>query len=427
MGILMDTLDQKEMQPYVVLLSIFIVFVIFAFTQQDPQDIVRGFIAIHKTRGVLITDYIEVGGIGAALLNGSIISMFTIIMFIRLEIVPSGSTIMSLFLTFGFALFGKNILNILPLTFGVWLYSKVKGRPYSEYHIMGLLAATISPITSEIFFLGVHPWYISITIGVLLGVLSGFLFPMVSEFCVNVHMGYNLYNMGFAGGLLATLFIAILYSIGIEVETELYISSGNNFVLSILMFTISLVLIISGIILGDRRSIISDIVSVTKHHGTSPSDYYAIYGANIYVNMGLLCILGTLVVLLLGAELNGPTIAGILTMVGFGAFGKHLKNAVPLIAGAIIATFVNKWDPTHTSNVLAILFSTGLSPIAGKYGVVWGLIVGFVHVFVVHHTGSLSNGLNLYNNGFAAGFVVLLMLPIIEGFKKIWAERGKTF
>jgi hypothetical protein len=120
----------------------------------------------------------------------------------------------------------------------------------------------------------------------------------------------------------------------------------------------------------------------------------------------------------LGADLNGPSIAGIITVMAFGSFGKHMRNVPPVVIGAIISIYINGWDPTEPGLILAILFSTGLAPIAGQFGWKWGILAGFIHVFIVTHTGYLGSGLNLYANGFAAGFVAMFLLPLITAFGK---------
>ena len=67
---------------------------------------------------------------------------------------------------------------------------------------------------------------------------------------------------------------------------------------------------------------------------------------------------------------------------------------------------------------LAALFGTALSPIAGKFGWQWGVVAGFIHSSVVLNVGYLHGGFNLYNNGFAAGLVSAVLLPIISLFKQ---------
>ena len=45
-----------------------------------------------------------------------------------------------------------------------------------------------------------------------------------------------------------------------------------------------------------------------------------------------------------GGELNGPVIGGILTVVGFGAFGKHIKNVIPILMGVTLMGYINDYD-----------------------------------------------------------------------------------
>jgi len=413
----------KEPHPYHVILFVFLIFTVFSLLHQTPVEIFWGLVRINMSRSVLITDYVAVGGIGAALMNSVLVSGIALAFLMRMKVAPTGATIMAIYLTMGFALFGKNILNMIPITMGVYLYSKIVKKPYAQFHLTAVLAATISPITSEIMFLNLTIAPINIVGGIFIGILAGFLFPMIASFVLDAQRGMNLYNMGFVGGLLGTFFIAFLNSVGIRVETESIISSGYNLNFAILMYVLSAFLVLCGVLFGDMSRLWKDFRALIRRTGKLSSDFYVDYGANIYINMGLLGILGTSVLIFLGADFNGPTVTGVLTIAGFGAFGKHLRNVVPLIIGALLATQINQWDTSDTSNMLAILFSTGLAPIAGRYGAVWGLLAGFLHVSAVHHTGStLNSGLNLYNNGFAAGFVVITLVPIIEGLTKVYTK-----
>jgi len=414
----MHTSKEEFYQPYAVMLGIYGIFLVFAFLSASPEELWEGLIKIVTSRSVLITDYIGIGGISAALINVVLVGCIGIFMLIRIKVKPNGATIMALWLTTGFSFFGKNIFNMIPITFGVWLYSKIQKEPFIRYYLIALLAATISPAVSEISFLNLWNRPLNIFFGILLGILCGFIFPAVSSFCVRAHDGYNLYNMGFTGGLISTFIMAMLNSIGIEVEPMSIWSQGNNQVLAMLLYIVSLFLIGCGILLGDSKKILPDLKNITKHSGRLASDFYILFGQTTYINMGVLCALATTILLFLGAGLNGPTLAGIFTIVGFGSFGKHVKNILPLMIGSIFGTFINQWDITSPTNTLAILFSTGLSPIAGQFGPFWGTVAGFLHVNFVSRVRYLNSGLNLYNNGYAAGFVALLLIPIISIFRK---------
>jgi hypothetical protein len=120
----------------------------------------------------------------------------------------------------------------------------------------------------------------------------------------------------------------------------------------------------------------------------------------------------------MGGGMNGATIAGVMTIIGFGAFGKHPKNSIPLLLGVYIASLTKIWDVNSTIVIIAGLFSTTLAPIAGVYGSFMGLVAGFLHLSIVMNVGYLHGGINLYNNGFAGGLVAGLMVPVIEEFKR---------
>ncbi|MDU2664819.1 MAG: DUF1576 domain-containing protein, partial [Clostridium perfringens] len=136
-----------------------------------------------------------------------------------------------------------------------------------------------------------------------------------------------------------------------------------------------------------------------------------------YFNMGVLCIFSTLFVLLINGDLNGPTIGAIFSMAGFGCYGKNLANSVPLIIGASLASLISISDINSPVTVVCILFSTGLAPISGYYGWPYGIIAGFLHIFMVFNIGQLHGGLNLYNNGLAGGFVAAIIVPVIESLQ----------
>ena len=407
------------------MLSVNLGFLAFAFALDSPANIFGGFYRILTSRAVLVTDFIEVGGVSATLLNVAMVGILSLFMLVFSNIKPSGAIIMALWVTAGFAFFGKNVFNMLPLTFGVWLFAKYRKEPFANYTLASLLVATLSPAVSEISFLGVFSLPVEIAAGVLLGFVIGFIFPPVSAAMVRMHSGYDLYSMGFAGGLIATILATSANSFGYDIVQSNDWSSGNNTIMAIILYAISIALFCCGVFAGSPRDNLREFRKFFSHTGRLITDFYFLYKYSIYINMGILCAFATTVTLLIGAELNGIAVAGIFTIVGFGCFGKHLKNVSPILIGAIISAFLNKWEFTSPTNVAAILFSTALAPLAGQFGWIWGIVAGFFHVSVAMNVGYLCGGLNLYNNGFAAGFIAMLLLPIItvsERMKKSHEE-----
>jgi hypothetical protein len=107
-----------------------------------------------------------------------------------------------------------------------------------------------------------------------------------------------------------------------------------------------------------------------------------------------------------------------LTVVGFSAYGKHLKNSIPIFAGVFLASLIQVWETDTTAVILAGLFGTTLAPIAGHYGPLAGIAAGFFHLSIVMNVIALHGGINLYNNGFSGGFVAAFLVPLIDALRK---------
>ena len=406
----------KLYPPYIVLIILYIFFIVFAFFLDSPKEIFIGLKNIILSPDILISDYVEIGGIGAALINSALTSLFSLLILFLIGIKPNGSIIMSLWLITGFSFFGKNILNISPIILGVYFYSKYQREPFLNYSLVAFLSTSLAPTVSQLTFTDKLPPILGILLGFIIGIITGFLLPAISAHCLKVHNGYNLYNIGFSAGIYAVLLMSVLRSFGIEFESRLLWNTESNFIFIILLSIISIYLIFIGIY--NNPNFKKDFLLLLKQPGRLVSDFYILYGNTCYINMGVLCIFSTILVLALNSHLNGPTIAAIFTIVGFGSFGKHILNIIPVIIGAIIAALINVNPITTPSLILSILFSTALAPVAGKFGYKVGILTGFLHVNMVINIGNLHGGLNLYNNGLAAGFVAMILIPVINIFRE---------
>lgn len=402
--------------PYVILSVLYLFFILFAFCLDSPSEIFHGLKSIILSSDILITDYMEVGGIGAALVNAALTSLLSLLLLIIIGIKPNGSTIMSLWLMTGFSFLGKNIFNIWPIILGVYLFSRYQKEPFLNYILVAILGTSLSPVVSQISFGSNQYNLISIIGGILLGIAVGFILPPIASHSIKAHNGYNLYNIGFASGLIATLLMSIMRGFGINLDSRLVWHSGSNKILSILLIICCVYLIIIGVIYGKNKK--SNIININKQTGRLISDFYILFGETTYINMGILGILATCFVILIGGDLNGATICGIFTIIGFGSFGKNVKNTIPIVIGATLAAIFNINEITSPSLLLSILFSTTLAPICGKFGWKYGVLAGIIHVNIVTNIGYLHGGLNLYNNGLAGGFVAMILIPLITTFKK---------
>lgn len=57
------------------------------------------------------------------------------------------------------------------------------------------------------------------------------------------------------------------------------------------------------------------------------------------------------------------------------------------------------------------------APIAGEFGILCGVLAGFLHASVALNVGIVYGGMNLYNNGFAGGIVAMFLVPVIQSIR----------
>lgn len=72
------------------------------------------------------------------------------------------------------------------------------------------------------------PVLLRVFLSMSLGILIGFVLPPLATHAHYAHQGYSLYNVGFAGGIIATVIVSVLKSFGITVEARQIWYSGRN-------------------------------------------------------------------------------------------------------------------------------------------------------------------------------------------------------
>lgn len=405
---------KKYNRVYLLHFLIFIFISLYAIVTTPIKELLIGLENIILSRSILLTDYMYVGGLGATLLNASITSLLILLFYKLNKIQPSGSIIMSLWLILGFSMIGKNFLNILTPIIGVYIYSKIQNEPFTNYILIATLSTALAPLSIEIIKILNLNIYLTLIISSITSIIIGIILPPLAKFTLKIHQGYNLYNVGFANGLITTVLISIFKYFNLHIETKFLWSKEYKIELIILLCILFSLLIIIGI----RKKEFKNFFKILKHSGRTLSDYYLMYDEVCYINMGLLGFLFLSYILIINGDLNGATVAVIFCIVGFGAVGKHILNVIPIVLGVMLASSLKGIALNTPSVLLTTLGSTALAPIAGQFGALIGIVAGFLHMTLISNIGHLSGGLNLYNNGFIAGIVVIILLPIIDGFKK---------
>ena len=352
----------KSMYPMILVYILALVLAGLIF--DDPANILPGLQKIVLTQDVLITDYVEIAGPGAAFVNSALVTLISLGLLYLSGDPLNGFTITEMGLMSGFALFGKNVANIWPIILGTWVYARIQKEPFSKYTSVALLATALSPLVSYMGLgsLYAHP---------LGGVLTGMLIGMV--------LGYNL-RFGAAVALMCLAFIVCgLFCSGHPVWANWA---------------------------GYRRLLTSS--------GRAPSDFLRMVGGGpVLINMGVNGLLATGYILLVGGDLNGPTLGGILTVIGFSAYGKHARNILPVMCGVLLGGIFMHYNVDAPGLQLAALFGTTLAPFAGVFGWPVGILAGFLHSAVVLQAGYVLAGVNLYNNGFSGGLIAIVLFPTV--------------
>ena len=407
-----------EKIKYLILLIFPITCLLLSFIFSDVNELFRGLLKIIVHRDVLLTDYIQVGGLGAALLNSSLLTLINILFLWKLGFNIGGFQISAIFTIAGFACFGKNIVNVWPIYIGGYLYAKHQKKPYKNFIMISMFGTALAPMISEVAYaLGaLNYWGIGITI--VAGIITGFFIPPIATHVLRAHDGYNLYNVGFAAGLIGTVAYSFMKSYGLTVGSNMILSTESDLFLKIFLSIFFILLIIIGYLLNEK-SFVKGYSKILKLSGRLVEDFTYTAGIGMtLINMGVMGIIGLSYVLISKGIMNGPIVGALLTIVGFASFGKHPRNCIPIMLGVFLASRLNVWDTSSTPVIIAALFGTSLAPVAGEYGVIGGLIAGFLHLSVVMSVGVLHGGMNLYNNGFSGGLIATLLVPVLDVFKR---------
>jgi hypothetical protein len=393
---------------------------IVALISDGPLVTLKSFLTLQLHPGRLINDFTTVG-VGAALFNAALVGSMGLILVYFAEVSLSGPTIAAIFTLTGFGLFGKTPLNCIPLIVGVWLSARLARKSLGSYSLIALFGTALGPLVSYLMFEIGLPLGLSIPLGLFAGVAAGAILPAVAGSMLQLHQGYNLYNIGFTSGFIGLFASNLLIATNHMDPLTITWNTEPGLILTLLIPAIALVFIITGISfhkLSNIRSTIRDFLDLQKLSGRLPTDYFDNSGVGApLLNIGLLGLASWIYVLLVGAPLNGPVLGGIFTVMGFGGFGKSLKNTWPVVLGAMVATLIFGKTLSAPGPILAALFYTTLAPIAGQFGIIAGFIAGFIHLFMVETTAVWHGGLDLYNNGFAGGLTASLIIAIMQWYK----------
>ena len=415
-------------------------FLVAAFCMPDRGNMLSGLWQIISQPSKVSTNYFAVGGYAATFLNMALVGMICLMFYCLPKAPVTNVSNLAFILTIGFCSWGIHIINIWPTFAGVWLYCLVK-REKVRNNVNAMLFSTgIAPLITELMvrypnaeFVGFN--LLGIGLSIVVGLAIGFFLPAGLAYSPKVHKGFDLYSAALPIGMTAFLLQAILYkTIGVGLPAAPSADTlqvASRMTVNIFCGVVFGLCVIFAFILGckpkDYWQLIKDPDLVTN--------FSSRYGNAVYLmNLGVfgLFILGYYN--LIGASFNGVTFGIIFCMLATCNSGSHPGNVWPIMLGYVVCSLVfGAISPllggnfTGTINAQAIVvglcYANGLSPIADKYGWRYGFLAAVLHYLLVTSVPNLHGGYCLYNGGFTAALICIILVPELERFSRTKEER----
>ena len=420
----MNKKEKKQEIRYFCIASAALMF-FAAFMFDSPSEIMQGMKKIILARGVLVTDYFELAGYGAGFFNAACMMVIAMVCISGVKLPYTGLTVAAVFCSAGFGFWGKNPVNVAPIILGTWIYAKVHQANFARYVYTAVFAACLAPFVTEFAYVLPFSPILNVIMAGILGMVIGFVIPPLAVHTSTMHMGYSLFNVGFAGGTLGFIIYSIMKSLGVQCQTVMIWKEGVHpwVSMGLLIYFVGTFLV--GMFIEELNYI--GFYKITRHSGRAVADFIMMDGrGNTLMNMGVMGLAAELYILCIGGDLSGPMVGSILTLFGFSAFGAHIKNYLPVLTGVVLAVLFMTPELTDVGMQIAAIFVVGVAPIAGEFGVLAGIISGMLHVAIVMSTSQMYAGLNLYNNGFSTGWVAIFMIPFLESFMRRFGRKNRV-
>ena len=356
----------------------------------------------------LTHDFTALFGVSASLMNAALLMVLnlTILHFAKVEM--TGFVHATLFTVLGFSFIGITPINSIPLYLGAWIYDQFSELEFTNIIVVVMMGTSLGPVVNHVaawMDLGLWRFPAALVAGIVCGI---YLVPM-TKLVFPWHNGFNLYNVGFTTGIMAVAWDVLLTSLGHGAQRVTLLSTSFSWPL---MFAVwGTVLGFGAIALSRHEVSWSSLKALWQHGGKAPSDFWDGHAQGVVgLNMAILGALGLVIVQAFNVPINGPILAILFSLIGFGAFGKHPFNVwAPILGAGVFALIMGK-ALNQSAMLSVVLFTSCLAPITRHFGWRWAMIAGALHVLVASALGDIHGGLNLYNNGFTAGVVATFLL-----------------
>ena len=412
-----------------------------ALYHESASDMFAGLGRICTQSGQTVKSYFDssYGGFGGTFLNVALVCAVCLGIYCLPGSKPDGVSVLAFFLTAGFCFWGITVLNIWFCFAGVLIGCLIRKVKFYTQGNVFLFSTGIAPLMTDLLirYPGAESRGVTLfgaVLTLLVCTVIGLILPAGLAHSPKVHKGYDLYSAAVPVGLTAFFLRAVLYRVlggtlpdGVGVGA----GDGNWAVCNIFCIAVFVLALVLGLGLGGSFRQYGELL---KDSGFG-ADYGAKYGTGTAIlNFAIYGLFIVLYYNLIGAKWNAATLGCVFCMVCCCFKGSHPANVWPIMAGYVAAAFLTKalcaalgTDFTTAINAQAIViglcFANGLSPVAGSYGWLAGVVFAMLHYGLVTSVPFTHGGFLLYNGGFTAGLVCCLFLPVLEAFFHTKQER----
>ncbi|MBQ8833707.1 MAG: DUF1576 domain-containing protein [Oscillospiraceae bacterium] len=415
-------------------------FLIAAVCMPDRGTMFSGLWQILSQPGKISTNYFALGGYAATFLNMGLVGLIALALFVVCKGTPNNVSTLAFLLTVGFSSWGIHVLNVWPTFLGVAVYCLVKKEKFGANVNAMLFSTGIAPLISDLLVrypnaevVGFNLPGLGVTL--LVGFLIGFLLPAGLGHAPNVHKGFDLYSAAvpvcfFAFFLNATLYktmgIALPAAPGAET-----LQVASQTIVNVFCCVVFGACVVFALAMGCKPKAYWELLTAPEHVGSISSKL----GTPVFLmNVGIYGLFILAYYNLIGATFNGITFGIIFCMLCTCNSGSHPGNVWPIMLGYVLASVVFGWLSQLAGGsfatavnaqaiVVGLCFANGLSPITSKYGWFWGMVSAVMHYLLVTSVPNLHGGFCLYNGGFTAAVICLILVPELERFCKTKEER----
>ena len=419
-------------------------FLVAALLMPDRANMLSGLYAIMTQPAKVSTNYFALGGYAATFLNTALVSFVCLGIFCLPQSGPNQKTVLAYLLVLGFTTWGINLLNIIPSFLGVLLYCWIKKvAPGTQVNAM-FFSTGAAPLITDLFIRYPYQEVVGFTwhgvlLGTVVGMMIGISMPAGIAHSGKVHKDFDLYSAALPLGLISFMLQAVFYNaMGLSIPKApgpetLQVASP------MIINSLCLVLFGAAILCGSLL-----FEGSWKGYGTllkgdnHKEDFLQKYGPGpVLLNLGFVGLTILAYYNLIGVPLNGITFGCILCVVSCSACGSTPVTILPIMLGYAVGSLGLGWisgalggdfrDVIYAQPIaVGLCFATGMSPICGHYGPMAGFGAAMLHLCMVTVLPSLHGGFCLYNGGFTAALVCLIVVPQLEQFCRTREERRKA-